>query len=102
MTKYQNKYRIESTRLNVCDYSNPWWYFVTINTKAHIEYFGIIEKEMMILNELAKVVEKCWVDIPKHFINTELDYYMILPNHIHGIIILNDTGRDVVCNVSTE
>lgn len=43
----------------------------------------------MVLNELGKVVEKCWKEIPQHFKNVELDYYVIMPNHIHGIIIIN-------------
>ncbi|MBI1937604.1 MAG: hypothetical protein HYS25_05715 [Ignavibacteriales bacterium] len=40
MTMFQNKYRIESTRLKEWYYSNPWWYYVTINTKDHKKYFG--------------------------------------------------------------
>jgi len=43
----------------------------------------------MVVNELGKIVEQCWVDIPKHFHNSELDYYVIMPNHLHGIIIIN-------------
>jgi REP element-mobilizing transposase RayT len=43
----------------------------------------------MILNEPGIIAEQSWIDIPKHFTNTELDYYVIMPNHIHGIIILN-------------
>lgn len=90
MTKYQNKYRIESARIPNYDYSQPNWYYVTINTKNHIHYFGKIEKEKMILNELGNVVDICWQEIPNHYSNTELDCFVIMPNHIHGIIIIND------------
>lgn len=43
----------------------------------------------MIFNQLGDMVNKYWKDIPNHFSNIELDYYVIMPNHIHGIIIIN-------------
>ena len=45
----------------------------------------------MVLNKVGQTAEKCWLDIPKHFPKCELDNYIIMPNHIHGIIILNST-----------
>jgi len=89
MTKFKNTFRIESARLTEWDYHNPWWYYITINTKNHIEYFGEIVNEMMILNELGKVAKECLLEISNHFPNIELDYFVIMPNHIHGIIIIN-------------
>jgi REP element-mobilizing transposase RayT len=89
MSKFQDKYRIESARLREWDYSNPWWYYVTINTKEHEEYFGKIENGNMILNELGGKAEICWEEIPNHFPQVELDYFVIMPNHLHGIIIIN-------------
>ena len=89
MARFKDTYRIESTRLKEWDYSNPWWYYVTINTKNHIEYFGKIINGKMILNDLGKIVEQNWIEIPLHFPNTEIDYYVIMPNHVHGIIIIN-------------
>jgi REP element-mobilizing transposase RayT len=102
MAKYENKYRIESFRLRSWDYSTPWWYYVTVNTKNHFEYFGQISNSKVLLNEFGLVTKNCWEDIPKHFPIIELDYFIIMPNHLHGIIIINDPGRDVACNVSTE
>ncbi|MEW6194030.1 MAG: transposase [Bacteroidota bacterium] len=89
MELYHNKYRIKSARLKDWDYSNPWWYYVTINTKYHIEYFGKIIEGKMVTNELGKIADKCWKEIPNHFANTELDYFVIMPNHLHGIVIMN-------------
>jgi len=43
----------------------------------------------MVLNDLGKIAEECWLDIPKHYIESELDEYIIMPNHIHGIIIID-------------
>ncbi len=105
MSKFKNTFLVESARLQNWDYSYPWWYYVTINTKDHIEYFGKGINEKVILNDLGKIADSYWKEIPKHFKNVELDYYVIMPNHIHGIIIINESGnnicRDVACNVST-
>lgn len=89
MTKFKETFHIESARLDEWDYSNPWWYYVTINTKNHVSYFGQVENGKMIFNELGKIAKKCWDDIPIHFPNAELDDYVIMPNHLHGIIIIN-------------
>ena len=95
MTLYQNKYRIESARLKGYDYSSPGGYFITICTKNHIEWFGVLE-----IGDIARAM---WSEIPHHHLHIQLDEYVIMPNHIHGIIIIceNDRGRDVACNVST-
>uniref|UniRef100_A0A832DK82 Transposase n=1 Tax=Ignavibacterium album TaxID=591197 RepID=A0A832DK82_9BACT len=90
MSKFQNKYRIESTRIPGYDYSNPNWYYVTINTKNHYCYFGNILDGKMFLNDIGKLTEKFWQEIPVHFKTAEIDYYIIMPNHIHGIIIINE------------
>ena len=89
MTKFKNTFRIESARLKDWDYSNPWWYYITINTNDHIEYFGKVVNGKTILNDLGKIVDQFWKEIPTHFNHTELDYYVVMPNHIHGIIIIN-------------
>ncbi|MCX6168954.1 MAG: hypothetical protein NTX65_06430 [Ignavibacteriales bacterium] len=57
MTKYKNKYRIESARLSEWDYSNPWWYYITVNTKNHVEWFGKIVNEVMKFNELSFITK---------------------------------------------
>lgn len=91
MSKFNDTFRIESARLREWDYSNPWWYYVTINTKNHIPCFGDIIKRRVILNRLGMEIENIWKNISNHFPNVELDYFIVMPNHIHGIIILNQT-----------
>ena len=51
---YKNQFKTESIRLQTWDYANPWWYFVTINSKNHQEYFGVIKNGKMILNDVGK------------------------------------------------
>ena len=76
-------------RLKYYYYSNYGWYYVTICAGNHIHYFGKIEKETMILNKNGKIAESAWHKIPVLHKNIETDYHVIMPNHIHGIIIIN-------------
>lgn len=68
------------------DYSFPGYYFVTICTKGRQSWFGEVADNEMKLNEMGKIVEQCWLDLPNHYINCRLDYFVIMPNHFHGII----------------
>jgi len=101
MALFQNKYRVESTRLKNWDYSTPGWYFVTLCTKNHEIMLGQVENEKMFLNEIGCTVDKYWNEIPKHFDNVKLDVFQIMPDHFHGIVVLLPPGEnDCVKNVS--
>ncbi|MBT3839680.1 MAG: hypothetical protein HOM78_11075 [Candidatus Marinimicrobia bacterium] len=103
MRKFQNKYRIESARLKHWDYANPGLYFVTICSKNIVSWFGDIRNDKMQLVEIGKIVQEIWCKIPSHFENVELDEFIIMPNHIHGIIeIKYNTRRDAINRVSTS
>jgi len=78
----------KSIRLKEYDYSQPGEYFITICTHNHECLFGEIIKEEMRLNEFGKIAEKLCKEIPEHFMTAQLDEYVVMPNHIHGIIIL--------------
>jgi len=84
--KFKNKYKIESVRLKDYDYSQNGIYFLTICTKNREEYFGSIVNKEMILNEMGKIAENFWKEIPNHFSNMRLDEFVVMPNHVHGII----------------
>jgi len=90
MSLFQNKYRNESIRLPNYDYTSPGYYFVTICADNRNNYFGSIEDGVMQLSEFGKIAEFCWVEIPNHFKHAVLDEYIIMPNHIHAILILMD------------
>lgn len=83
----------KSTRLKEYDYSAPGHYFVTICIQDRIEKFGTIIDDKMVLNESGKIVKNTWIEIPIHFNDIVLDRYIIMPNHIHGIIINNPVGN---------
>jgi putative transposase len=98
-----NKYKRHSIRLKDYDYSNPGEYFVTLCTYERECILGKIVDGEMQLSEMGHIARQSWEKIPIHFPNIELDEFIIMPNHLHGIIIINDYGsRDVQLNVPTR
>jgi putative transposase len=97
MERFQNKYRIPSARLQNWDYGSNGAYFITICTKNKEHYFGNEETQCidnhakckMNLNELGKMANDNWEAIPNHFTYVELGSFVIMPNHMHGILIIN-------------
>lgn len=87
--KFPNR---KSPRLKSWDYSKPHWYFVTICTLDHINYFGEIKNGKVVLNNLGLYAEECLKSISYHYKNVEVDYFVVMPNHIHAILIINPVG----------
>jgi hypothetical protein len=87
--KFQNKYRIASSRLQNWDYRWNAAYFVTICTKNRDHYFGEISNGEMNLSGIGIIADIMWYEIKNHSKNVELDAFVVMPNHIHGIIIIN-------------
>lgn len=116
---YQNKYRIPSARLQNWDYGSNAMYFVTICT-AHREcYFGeIVEtpnlgvsnttttpttnKPQMALSDIGKIAQQYWIEIPNHFPFVTLGEWVVMPNHVHGIIIIDKPLGDVIDDANVE
>ena len=90
--KYKNKYRIESTRLQNWDYRWAGAYFITICTQRREHYFGEIIDGKMQLSNIGVIADILWHEIKNHAKNVELGAFVVMPNHIHGILILNDNG----------
>jgi len=83
------------------DYSQPGAYFVTICTNERKNLFGEIRNGIVGLNSLGCLAAQCWKDIPNHFNNVRLDEFVIMPNHLHGILFLSDrTGT--ACRAPTD
>ena len=95
-TKYQGKYRIPSARLAGWDYRNAAAYFVTICTSNREMFFGDIKDGVIHLSEAGKVANECWIDIPNHFPFVRLDAHVVMPNHVHGILVIGDHTAPVV------
>ena len=89
-------------RFNEFDYNTPAWYYLTMCTDDKKHLFGKVVNGSMLLNDFGKIVDNCWNEIPKHFANVQLDYYVIMPNHIHGIIILDVGDANCASRKSDE
>ena len=86
-----------SMRLKDYDYTQNGYYFVTICAENKIEYFGEIIDGEMILSEIGKIANQCWLEIPEHFPDVSLDEYIIMPNHLHGVIAI-ENNNDFIKN----
>ena len=87
-----------SIRLPEYNYRQPGYYFVTMSTQNRECLFGEIKEEKIILSEIGKIVYDFWPKVREHFNNVELDEFIVMPNHFHGIVvikeILNYRGED--------
>ena len=86
MNNILHRHNRRSIRLKGFDYSQQGLYFITICCKDKKHLFGKIVNNEMQLSPVGKVAEQCWRDIPLHFENVALHPFVIMPNHIHGII----------------
>jgi REP element-mobilizing transposase RayT len=94
--KYQGKYRIPSARWQQWDYGANAAYFVTICTAQRERFFGEIVQDEMQLSEIGQIAYQYWLQIPAHFPFAVLDQFVIMPNHVHGIIVINKPETDDV------
>jgi putative transposase len=102
VTSRRSKER-KHNRLPEIDYSQPGSYFVTICTKGSIQHFGVIKDGNVKLGNIGKIVRRRWLDIPDHYDNVKIDEFVIMPNHIHGIVIIEESHSDRRdANVGTE
>jgi putative transposase len=82
-----------SDKLLGYDYSWTGTYFVTICTHKRECLLGQVEDGAMVLSEYGRIVEQCWCALPHHFPGVELDAFVVMPNHVHGIITITAFGR---------
>jgi putative transposase len=92
--KFRNRYRVSSSRLPGYDYTRNGSYFVTICTRNKIPYFGVISKGKMILSETGIIAQGFWLEIQNHFPEVFLDEFIIMPDHIHGIIEIKSKSKN--------
>lgn len=90
----------KSIRLKGWDYSRNGYYFVTVDVQDKLKLFWDMAKIVGVdrcvdpkLNEIGKMIDYWWNEIPNHFDGVELDEYVVMPDHAHGIVKINDNGR---------
>jgi REP element-mobilizing transposase RayT len=102
------KHNRRSIRLKGYDYSGEGAYHVVIRTKNGVCMFGEVEANETKLSPIGGIAERCWLEIPEHFPYVELDQYVVMPNHLHGIVIIvgrkeaDISRKDVQLNVLTS
>ena len=101
MTLYKNKYRIESARCPYWDYTSDGYYFVTICTRDRQCFFGNVIAGKMQLSDIGLIIAQEWQKTPQIRPNVQLDEWVVMPNHLHGIIIINNPVETFRRNVST-
>jgi putative transposase len=82
-------------RLNEYDYSNAGYYFVTICVNDRMEYFGKVKNSECVLNKYGQIVRQNLENLPHQYPYVSVDYYVIMPNHIHVIIILINPSENL-------
>lgn len=88
MTLFKDKYRIESARLSGWNYSAEGYYYVTICTAHHIHYLGRVIDGDVLLTPAGEVVAEEWLKTAELRPNVELDEWIVMPSHMHGILVI--------------
>ncbi|MFA6475255.1 MAG: transposase [Patescibacteria group bacterium] len=100
---YRQRYFTPSIRLTGWNYATPGWYFITICVKQRYKNpFGFIKNGYMCLSDIGETAHQYWLNIPEHFPHMQLDAFVIMPDHMHGIVYMKPSGRDAINRVSTR
>lgn len=90
-----DRFHRRSIRLKGYDYTQAGAYFVTACTHERAHLFGDVDNGMMAPNAMGMVAQRCWDAIPEHMPMVALDEFVVMPNHIHGIIVITDPASSV-------
>ncbi len=93
---FRNKYRIPSARAMWHDY-NGGAYFVTVCTRDMVHYFGEVVGSEMNMTEIGEYVQQCIKNIPQHNTYANVPAFVVMPNHVHLIVIIDDENADSIC-----
>ena len=88
MTSDPSKHRRRSIRLQGYDYPRAGAYFVTVCTQTRVCLFEDVVDGSMRLSDAGRIIQTTWDDLPNYYPNIELDEFVIMPNHVHGIIVI--------------
>lgn len=99
MTENFQKHHRRSIRLPGYDYTQPGAYYITICTYQRQCWLGNIINGQMYFNQLGKIVYKFWQVLPKRLPHIQLDAFVVMPNHLHGILIISKENE---CKIPTS
>lgn len=84
--KFEGRYRIGSARLSKWDYGWNASYFITICTEEKLPHFGEIYNQKFTPSEMGRIASECWSEMPYRYPFVQLDEFVVMPNHVHGIV----------------
>jgi putative transposase len=90
MPLFRSRFRVESTRVRGWDYSAPAFYFVTICTRNRACNLGDIVDGALVPSVAGQIVTEEWLTTPEVRPNVGLDAWIVMPNHLHGIVVINE------------
>ena len=96
------KHHRRSIRLKGYDYSLAGTYFVTICVKERKCVFGDVQNSNVVLSPIGEIVYQCWNEIPNNFNSVKLYVFIVMPNHLHGIVVMTNACRGVQLNALTR
>ncbi|MCU0858889.1 MAG: hypothetical protein MUC65_10865, partial [Pontiellaceae bacterium] len=82
-----------SIRLRGYNYSGRGVYFVTILAQNRRRLFGTVVNGRMALSDTGRIAARCWQEIPQHFPHVALDAWVVMPDHVHGILVIQEDGH---------
>jgi putative transposase len=88
------KHKRSSARLKTFDYTSNAAYFITVCTFQREHLLGQIVDGEMQLNDVGQIVAECWDLIPEHFPHVELDTFIAMPDHVHGIVLISQPSDE--------
>ncbi len=98
MTVRERTHRRNTNRAEGFDYATAGWYYVTVCTHKLQPMFGDVVDGDMVPNEFGQIAATVWDDLPARFPLVSIDAFVIMPNHIHGIIVINDDPEPLIMN----
>jgi putative transposase len=90
-----------SPRMPGYDYAQPGAYYITICAHRQAHWFGSVHGGAMRLSAVGQIAYDCWLSIPEHFPTVSLDAFVVMPNHLHGILVLRGGGPALGAVVGT-
>ena len=91
MSQDLNHYFRQSARLKNYDYSKSGAYFVAITVDGEGKIFGKIVEGKINLNKFGQIIEQAWMNLPKQFANVKLDEFVVMPDHLHGVVVIKES-----------
>lgn len=92
------KHHRRSIRMPGYDYNQPGAYYITICAYERQCWFGDVVNARVRYNQLGYIAYSFWEALPRRFSHIELDAFVLMPNHLHGILIISDRGKHIQSN----